>query len=180
MIGSKLDDTSPCPPIPPTGETSGSSRQAHQAVGVTVAACVSPGGIPKRPAEAVEVTADGLVGDGHAHQKHCRPDRAVSIQDLELIEELAREGYAVGPGAMGENITVRDLNVQRLAVGDQLRFADGPIIELTMVRKPCYVLDAIDPQLKEAVVGRCGFLARVVQPGTLRPGQTITVEAKRE
>jgi MOSC domain-containing protein YiiM len=124
----------------------------------------------------VEVTPDGLAGDAHDHEKHRSPDRAVSIQDLELLEQLASEGYAVGPGRMGENITVKGLNVQRLAVGDRLRFQDGLLVELTLVRKPCFVLDAIHQDLQKAVAGRCGFLARVVKPGVLTPGQSVTVE----
>ena len=144
--------------------------------GVVVAVCISAGGVPKRSVDTAEVTSDGLVGDGHDHEKHRRPDRAVLIQDLELIEELAAEGYVVGPGIMGENITVRGVNVQRLAVGDRLRFQEGMVVELASVRKPCYVLDAIHPDLKDAVVGRCGFLCRVVEPGVLSAGQRVIVE----
>ena len=144
--------------------------------GVVVAVCVSSGGVPKRPVDRAEVTPDGLVGDGHDHEKHRRADRAVSIQDLELLEQLVAEGYEVGPGVMGENITVRDVHVQGLVAGDRLRFQEGPVLELASVRKPCYVLDAIHPELKTAVVGRCGFLCRVVELGGLWPGQRVTVE----
>lgn len=144
--------------------------------GVVVATCVSAGGVPKRPVDRVEVTLDGLVGDGHAHEKHRRADRAVSIQDLELIEQLAAEGYAVGPGIMGENITVRGMDVQSLTPGDRLRFEGGLVLELASVRKPCYVLDAIYPDFKDVVVGRCGFLCWVVETGVLSPGQRVIVE----
>lgn len=144
--------------------------------GVVVAVCISPGGVPKRPVGRVEITEDGLVGDGRDHEKHRRADRAVSVQDLELLEQLAAEGYPVGPGIMGENITVQGLHVQGLAVGDRLRFQNGPVLELASVRKPCYVLDTIHPELKSAVVGRCGFLCRVAEGGTLLPGQRVEVE----
>lgn len=146
--------------------------------GVTVAICISPGGVPKRPVSGAQATLDGLIGDGHAHAKHCRPDRAVSVQDVELIEQLAAEGYPVGPGIMGENVTLRGVNVQALAHGDRLHFDGGPALELATVRKPCYVLDAIHPDLEKAVVGRCGFLCRVIQPGMLYPGQRVVVERR--
>jgi MOSC domain-containing protein YiiM len=147
--------------------------------GVVVAVCISAGGVPKHPVDRVEVTLDGLVGDGHAHEKHCRPDRAVSVQDVELLEQLVAEGYEVGPGIMGENITVRGMDVQSLAPGDWLRFEGGPVLELASVRKPCYVLDAIHPDLKDAVVGRCGFLCRVVATGVFSAGQRVIVERNR-
>jgi len=137
---------------------------------------VSRGGLPKRPVGTARVDMNGLCGDGHEHEKHCRPDRAVSIQDIELLDEIRLEGFPVAPGLMGENLTVRGLGVQTLSPGDRLVFTGGPVLELTQARKPCYVLDQIDPKLKEIVVGRCGFLARVVQPGDLQPGQSITVE----
>ncbi len=144
-----------------------------------VAVCISPGGVPKQPVEQAEVTTDGLVGDGHDHDKHCHPDRAVSIQDLELLDELKSEGYPVAEGIMGENLTVRGLNVQQMEVGDRLLFENGPTLELSLLRKPCFVLDKIYPKLEDFVVGRCGFLARVVDIGRLHPGQRITVQPKK-
>lgn len=137
---------------------------------------ISRGGLPKKPVNTARVDLNGLCGDGHEHEKHCRPDRAVTIQDIELLDELRLEGFPLAPGLMGENLTVRGLGVQSLSPGDRLVFSGGPVLELTKIRKPCYVLDQIDPRLKETVVGRCGFLARVVQPGDLQPGQSITVE----
>lgn len=141
-----------------------------------VAVCISDGGVPKQSVEGADLTVDGLLGDGQEHEKHRRPHRAVSIMDVELIEDLKEEGYPVEPGTIGENLTVRDLNVQSMSVGDRIRFENGPVIELAELRKPCFVLDKIHPKLKEVVVDRCGFLARVVETGHFAPGQRITVE----
>jgi len=140
-----------------------------------VAVCTSPGGVPKQPVREAQVTCEGLSGDGHNHEKHRRPHRAVCIQDVELLDELRAEGFPVGPGVIGENLTVRGLRVQGRSVGDRLHFEDGPVLELTEPRKPCYVLDAIHPAIQQAVVGRCGFMARVIQGGRVFPGQRITL-----
>ncbi|MBI5762510.1 MAG: MOSC domain-containing protein [Planctomycetes bacterium] len=121
------------------------------------------------------MVATGLVGDGHEHEKHVRPHRAVLIQDVEKLEELTGEGYALAPGILGENLTVRGLGVQRLSPGTRIRFEDGPLVELSEPRRPCYVLDQIDPRLQSAVAGRCGYLARVVEPGRVFVGQGIEV-----
>ena len=80
------------------------------------------------------------------------------------------------PGAMGENLTVQDLDVQSLHVGDRLTFSGGVALELTEERRPCFVLDSIDATLKKTVIGRCGYLAKVLTPGTLRPGESIGVD----
>jgi MOSC domain-containing protein YiiM len=144
---------------------------------IVVSVNLSPGGIPKRPVSAGRVGAAGLDGDGHAHEKHNSPLQAISIIDLEDIDDLRREGFEVYPGATGENLTVRGMQVDALAPGDRLRFGGGVELELTRRRKPCFVLDVIDPRLKEVIVGRCGFLAKVIVEGEVRAGEAIEVVA---
>ena len=121
------------------------------------------------------MTLDGLAGDGRAHAKHIKPVRAISLLGAELIEAIRAEGYAVGPGEMGENLTTTGLDLPSLAPGTRLRFAGGVEIDLTEPRVPCFVLDAIHPDLKHAVRGRFGWMARVVTPGVLRAGDSIDV-----
>jgi MOSC domain-containing protein YiiM len=85
-----------------------------------------------------------------------------------------QEGFPLTPGAAGENLTVAGLSVQEMPPGTLLKI-DDVVLELQQPRKPCYVLDAIDPRLKEAIVGRCGYMASVVSVGIVRPGATVTV-----
>lgn len=136
---------------------------------------VSPGGIPKLPQPNIRVEPSGLEGDGHNHEKHRTPFQAVCLQDIEKLEELAQEGYNLGLGATGENLTVRGLNVNTLPLGTILEFSNGVRLELTKVRKPCYVLDAINPRLKEDIIGRCGMYAKVLRSGTFTQGEAIQV-----
>lgn len=143
--------------------------------GTVISINVGPGGIPKRPVESIAVGFDGLEGDGHDHDKHNTPMQAVSLLDVENLDDLRAEGFVVAPGAMGENITCRGLDVDRLSVGDRLCFTGGLEIELSKRRTPCFVLDAIDPQLKVAAAGRIGFYAKVITPAVLTPDETITV-----
>ncbi len=86
---------------------------------------ITPGGIPKRPIEVGAVTTDGIHGDAHDHEKHNTPLQAISLFDIEDLDDLAGEGFDVGPGALGENLTVRDLNVDALEPGDRLRLSGG-------------------------------------------------------
>jgi molybdopterin-guanine dinucleotide biosynthesis protein A/MOSC domain-containing protein YiiM len=143
---------------------------------VLVSINISQGGIPKRPVKSAQVIVSGLAGDGHDHAKHNTPTQAISLIDLEDLHDLAREGFPVGPGATGENLTVSGLNVDRLGPGDVLQFSGGTTLEITRVRQPCFVLDSIDPQLKLAIRGRCGVLAKVIRTGTLVPGETILLQ----
>lgn len=138
-----------------------------------LAVCISSGGIPKLSRAYGEFTFAGLQGDGHNHDKHNTPFQAVSLQDMEILEDLEREGYSLAQGATGENLVVRHLQVNRLPVGTVLEFEGGVVLELTKVRKPCYVLDSIDPRLKEAILGRCGLYAKVIKEGRIYPGARI-------
>jgi MOSC domain-containing protein YiiM len=153
-------------PVPLTAVPTGTPS------GKVVAVCVSSGGIPKRTVEVVQVTADGLAGDGRAHAKHIRPERAVSLFDMEVLAQLRREGFALYPGAIGENLTVVGLDVQRMLPGTLLEIG-SVVIRLEEPRKPCYVLDAIHPCLKDVIVGRCGYMASVVQEGRIEAGMDV-------
>ena len=135
----------------------------------------SKGGIPKLPVDSVKVLAAGLEGDGHNHEKHYRAIQAVSLQDMEKLEELQSEGYSLNPGSTGENLTVKNLDINSLAIGTILEFPQGLCIELTKVRQPCYVLDTINPKLKDDIVGRCGMYAKVLQEGMIQRGDVIKV-----
>ena len=136
---------------------------------------ISAGGIPKRPQPSVWITASGLEGDGHNHAKHYSPIQAVCLQDIEQLQELSRNGYHLDPGAAGENLTVSGLGVNTLAIGTILQFSSGVRLEISKVRPPCYVMDAIDPRLKDDARGRHGMYARVLHEGVLSVGETIEV-----
>ncbi len=138
-----------------------------------VAVNISGGGIPKRAVPVARVTSSGLEGDAHDHAKHDTPLQAISLINGEVLDDLRDEGFQVGPGATGENLTVRGFDVDALAPGDRLRLSGGVELEFTRKRKPCFVLDAIHEDLKDAIRGRCGAYARVVEGGEVRPGETI-------
>jgi molybdopterin adenylyltransferase len=116
------------------------------------------------------------MGDGHAHEKHNRLDRALSLLDLEIVERLRDEGFDLVAGTLGENLSVANLSVQQMRPGTLLSIGDV-VLKLEQPRKPCYVLDRIDPRLKDVLIGRCGYMASVVQGGMIRPGMEIVNES---
>ena len=136
---------------------------------------ISKGGIPKLPVDSCLVTFSGLQGDGRDHEKHISNDRAVSLIDNEILSRLIEEGYDLCPGAVGENLTVEQLDVQSLQPRDRLHFSGGVEIELVESRRPCFVLDPLGKDLKTDIVGRCGYLARVITEGTFSTGESISV-----
>lgn len=137
---------------------------------------ISNGGIPKKPVDSVNITEKGLEGDGHNHEKHYRSSQAVCIQDIESLEALSQKGYPLAPGTGGENLTVEGVNVNLLPIGTVLEFSGGVILEITRIRPTCYVMDQIDPGLKDAATNCHGMYAKVNQSGVLLCGEHIKVK----
>ena len=138
---------------------------------------VSPGGIPKTAVPTARVTGLGLVGDDH-HDKehHGGPDQAVCLYSLELYHALVRDGILVKPGDFGENFTTSGIDFASLEPGVRLTVGDQCELEITRVRTPCYKLGRYDPRLPKAILGRSGWMARVVTEGDVRVGDTIAVD----
>jgi MOSC domain-containing protein YiiM len=139
--------------------------------GTVIAVCLSPRkGIPKLPQSRASLLADfGFEGDRHAGSR----SRQVSLLSDELLEELTTEGMAVGPGVLGENLTVRGLALTELSPGDWLQVGAEAVLEVVEPRIPCATLTAVDARLPEAVRGRAGILCRVRVGGVVRPGDPI-------
>jgi MOSC domain-containing protein YiiM len=123
----------------------------------------------KLPRAEGRLIADfGLEGDRHAG----RPERQVSILNVETVSELARAGMPVEPGVLGENITVEGVPVMQLADGTRLRIGDAEL-EITGDRPACKELLEVHRNALKALVGRTGKMARVVRGGMVRPGDPI-------
>ena len=134
---------------------------------------VSSGGMPKLPVDGARVTRFGVEGDWQRNRKyHGGPNRAVCLFSHELYEWLREKDIDLQYGAVGENFTTRGLDLGALAKGDRLRVGDC-LIEITDVRVPCSNLKKWDPDLPELIVGHSGWVAKVIEEATVRPGAQI-------
>lgn len=155
----------------------------------------------KTPADAIELAEGlGVVGDAHfgatvQHRSRVRRDpsqpnlRQVHLIHVELLDELAERGLFVGPGQMGENVMTRGLDLLNLPKCTLLRLGDQALILVTGLRNPCEQLNGVQPGLLSAVLHRgrdgaivrkAGVMAVVVNPGSVRPGDPITVQLPPE
>jgi MOSC domain-containing protein YiiM len=174
----------------------------QQGSGLVVAvACDSAHRFSKVPAARIELLAGlGVEGDAHCgetvqHRSRVARDpsqpnlRQVHLIHVELVEELAAAGFAVAPGAMGENITTRGVPLLDLPVGTRLRIGALAVVEITGLRNPCVQLDNHQSGLTRAVLDRgpdgalirkAGVMGIVVAGGAVEPGCRITVEPPPE
>ena len=139
-----------------------------------VAVCLGPGGIPKHPVTTAEVGPLGLEGDGHRFHMHGGENRAVCLLSTEVYAALREDGVPCeAPGTFGENVLTEGLDDATLRPGDRLRLGDEVVVEIHDVRAPCKTLKAVDARFPDLMLGRSGWVCRVVTGGTLRPGTSI-------
>ncbi len=151
----------------------------------------------KQPCDHIRlIPGIGVDGDAHAgatvkHRSRVARDpsqpnlRQVHLIHYELIDELSARGFNVKPGAMGENITTRSIDLLALPRGARLRLGAEALIEITGLRNPCKQLDDYQAGLMNAVLDRddqgqlirkAGVMAIVLNGGMVRPNDLIAVE----
>ncbi|CAN7215009.1 MOSC domain-containing protein [Bosea sp. LjRoot237] len=141
------------------------------------------------------LTSLGVEGDAHCgktvkHRSRVAVDptqpnlRQVHLIHAELFDELATRGYSLQPGDMGENVTTRGIDLLGLPVGARLRLGPQALVEITGLRNPCAQIEAFQPGLLKAVLGRdangglirkAGIMGIVLEGGDVRPGDPIGV-----
>lgn len=137
----------------------------------------------------------GVAGDAHMgekvkHRSRVRqnPDqpnlRQVHLIHSELHDDLAKKGFEVSAGQMGENITTQGLELLTLPKDTILKIGPSAQIQVTGLRNPCVQLDGIQPGLMQAVldkdaqgnlVRKAGIMGIVLEGGAIVVGDQIEV-----
>ena len=125
---------------------------------------------PKKHVRMEELQEARLLADfgleGCAHAK------ADSSRQVLLVDRETLEAMELTPGVLRENITTGGLNVNSLQIGVHLRISEA-LLEVTMVCTPCNQMERIRAGLRKELWGRRGMLCRVLEGGTIRPGDSI-------
>jgi MOSC domain-containing protein YiiM len=91
--------------------------------------------------------------------------------------ELTLHPLLKRPGAFGENFSTEGITETEVAVGDTFQIGSC-IIQVSQGRQPCWKLNArfnqADMEKRVLESGRTGWYYRVIQPGTLTTGDTLT------
>lgn len=179
-------------------QQSASSAAASTLVGSVLAVHRSATHTMAKPAQDSIVLLAGLGVEGDAHcgttVKHRsrvardpgQPNlRQVHLIHAELHAELRAAGFDIAPGAMGENVTTRGLDLLALPAGTRLRLGAEVVIEVTGLRNPCVQLERVAPGLMAATLDRdaegnlirkAGVMGIVLAGGEVRPEDAVRVE----
>ncbi|MBQ9269970.1 MAG: MOSC domain-containing protein [Oscillospiraceae bacterium] len=136
-----------------------------------LAVCISEvRGIQKHPVPEAELRAGhGIVGDAHAGPWH----RQVSLLGCDSVQKLQeRITMKLKPGDFAENILVEGMTVYQLPVGAKLHLGTA-LVEVTQIGKECHADCAIRRQAGDCVMPREGIFVRVLQDGTVKPGDEL-------
>ena len=136
----------------------------------------------KQPvAGRVRVLGDRLEGDQVGNPAaHGGVDKAILCYPAAHHHQWSSEfpHLVFGPGAMGENLTLDGCDETNVCIGD--RYAAGDVVlEVSQPRGPCWKIDRHHGHAgvlkRVTATGRTGWYVRVVQTGTLRAGQTMSL-----
>jgi hypothetical protein len=133
----------------------------------------------------------GVEGDAHAgplvrhrYLARWRPKmsnaRQVHLIEVELLEDLERLGFRLGPGDLGENVTTRGIELSCLPWGTRLHLGASAVVELRGLRTPCVLIDRFQSGLLKAVTQkggiplfRAGVMAVASESGAVQAGDAI-------
>ncbi|MFD0857364.1 MOSC domain-containing protein [Roseovarius aquimarinus] len=153
-------------------------------------------GFSKFPEDRIDlVEGMGVLGDAHAgalvrHRSRVRVDpaqpnlRQVHLLAAELLDEVAAHGHPVAPGALGENITTRGIDLIALPRGTDLHIGRFAVLTVTGLRNPCSQIDDFSPGLLAHVLRRgkdgglerrAGIMAVVTVGGPVSCGDDIQI-----
>lgn len=150
----------------------------------------------KQSSESIQLLSGlGVADDAHLgttvqHRSRIARDprqpnlRQVHLIHAELHDALQAQGFGVFPGAMGENITTRGIDLLALPTHTQLYIGAQVVVMITGLRNPCMQLDKFQSGLMAAVLDRdddgnlirkAGVMGIVQVGGEVRPHDPIRV-----
>lgn len=132
----------------------------------------TPSGFQRVSLQEARLIADyGIEGD----RKGGNPKRNLNVMDDITLAELAAEGYPTEAGVLGENLIISGIDLRTLPQGTHLQIGTEAIILLRALREPCEQLSEIDSRMPQSVIGRVGYMCRVVRGGLIRVDDPVTL-----
>ena len=111
----------------------------------------------------------GIVGDAHAGDWH----RQLSLLAVESVDKMRGKGVELHPGDFAENLTIENIQLSKLKIGQRLLVGSEIILEITQIGKECHDGCAIKKLVGDCVMPREGVFAKVIKGGEIKTGDQI-------
>lgn len=152
-----------------------SAMTGHYKQSVDAIQVSDPG--PKHGGRGSGVAGD-FLGDLLHHGGSDQAVYAYAREDVDYFEGVI--GHPLPSGWMGENLTTHGIDVNAAVVGERWQVGEV-VLEVRCPRIPCATFRGVANRpgwLKEfTAAGRIGPYLAVREPGTIRPGDSITVRS---
>ena len=124
--------------------------------------------------------ADLSVHGGLAKAIYAYPSEHLPVwQTVRAQAGVAAWGAALPPGLFGENLLLQGLSEADLYIGDRL-VLPGCVLAVSEPRQPCFKFNAALGFVHAAKLmqqsGYCGAYLAVMEPGTVSPGDSVTLQ----
>ncbi|KVX80892.1 MOSC domain-containing protein [Burkholderia ubonensis] len=138
----------------------------------------------QRITDSIRVEAFGLSGDEQADARvHGGPEKAIHHYAAENYEQLAQafpdSASELVQGSLGENISARLLREQNVHIGDIFQVGSTVLLQVSQPRSPCWKINhrfGVDSMSVFVAQTRItGWYYRVINPGTIEPGDAIAL-----
>ena len=141
--------------------------------------------MPKRAIQAAKITEEGMEGDVNHYRYTKRggdTDMALVLLTTNDLAHLKACGHALGPGDIGENLLLSDIDPHSL--GPNVELDIGMVrVQITRICDPCESLGKLPqigkeglPSLLKDSIGYRGWYARVILPGKVTIGDEVVVK----
>ncbi|MDO6822793.1 MOSC domain-containing protein [Marinobacter sp. 1_MG-2023] len=144
-------------------------------------------GIYKQEVDSAFLNTNGLSGDQQGdNNHHGGPEKALHHFASDHYARLRKELPELAashckPGAFGENLVTEGFTETDVCVGDVFKLGEA-VIQVSQPRQPCWRLNLrfgisdMSQRLQNSL--RTGWYYRVMQPGLVRRGDTLTHEQR--
>ena len=128
--------------------------------------------------EVRAVPGMGLHGDRHFGRASNdpdgpRPDREITLVEIEAIEALERDyGVSLSPGDARRNIVTRGVSLNHL-VGREFTVGEVTLRGISPCEPCAHLASLTHEKVREGLVHRGGLRAQIVTEGIIRTGNTI-------
>ena len=128
--------------------------------------------VKETPSDSVQ-EATALSGKGLEGDRSCKEgnQRQVLFMDQETLNE-----FDLNPGQIKENITTTGLDLSQTKPGQVFFIGDEVTMEIVGECEPCGKMDAIRQGLQQELNHRRGMLAKVINGGHIKVGDSVRVE----
>lgn len=145
--------------------------------GIIRAICISEerGTVKHEIPSAQLIEGYGIRGDAHAGKWH----RQVSLLSAERVDDFNAKGAGAGNGDFGENLVVEGVDCAKLPIGSRITIGNGEtssVLRITQRGKECHSHCQIYKRMGDCIMPREGVFAEVLKGGTIKQGDSLTVE----